>query len=294
MLTEIRDMGFEYAELSHGTRIVLVPGILKAVEEGVIKISSTHNFCPLPTGINHSAPNLFEPSDSSSKEHDQWLRHTLRSIDFTAQVGCGAMVTHLGSVHFFWSNPYRKVKAYRRANPDIDPATDAGYRKVLEKACTKLRTRMTPYWEQVLSSLEEIREKCLERKVVIGCENREKFQELPLDDDFPAFFEGLPTETHCGYWHDTGHAELKQNMGLLNHREHLEKVADRLVGFHLHDVADDDDHQPVGYGQIDFEMVSSFWKPHHRLTLELSPRTTPHHVEQSRDRVKALLEKRFG
>ena len=31
MLAEIRDMGFEYAELSHGTRIVLVPGILKAV-----------------------------------------------------------------------------------------------------------------------------------------------------------------------------------------------------------------------------------------------------------------------
>ena len=137
-------MGFEYAELSHGTRIVLVPGILRAVEEGVIKISSTHNFCPLPTGINHSAPNLFEPSAQAEKEHDQWLRHTLRSIDFTAQVGASAMVTHLGSVHFFWSNPSRKVKAYRRAHPEIDPATDAGYRRVLSKAYGKLRARMSP------------------------------------------------------------------------------------------------------------------------------------------------------
>jgi len=30
MLSEIRDLGFEYAELSHGTRISLLPGILEA------------------------------------------------------------------------------------------------------------------------------------------------------------------------------------------------------------------------------------------------------------------------
>src|ERR1700757_3640615 len=47
MLREVRDLGFEYAELSHGTRISLVPGILEAVEAGEIKISTLHNFCPL-------------------------------------------------------------------------------------------------------------------------------------------------------------------------------------------------------------------------------------------------------
>ena len=294
MLAEIRDMGFEYAELSHGTRIVLVPGILRAVEEGVIKISSTHNFCPLPMGINHSAPNLFEPSARAVQEHDQWLRNTQRSIEFTAQIGANVMVTHLGSVHFFWTNPVRKVKAYLRSHEGADVATDAGYRKVLSKACDKLRARMPAYWEQVRASLEEIKELALEKKVMIGCENREKFQELPLDDDFPRFFESLPEQTHCGYWHDTGHAELKQDMGLISHREHLEKNASRLLGFHLHDVADGDDHQPVGLGQIDFEMVSSFWQPHHRLTLELSPRTTPMHVNHSRDRVLELMARRFG
>ena len=34
MLREIRDLGFEYAELSHGTRISLMPGILDALAEG--------------------------------------------------------------------------------------------------------------------------------------------------------------------------------------------------------------------------------------------------------------------
>lgn len=294
MLTEIRDLGFEYAELSHGTRIVLVPGILRAVEEGVIKITSTHNFCPLPMGVNHSAPNIFEPSNRSLQEHDQWLRNTKRSLDFTAQIGAKVMVTHLGSVHFFWSNPYGKVKRFRRIHPDVDVKTDEAYRKVLLKACTKLRTRMPPYWEQVLASLEEIKQLALERGVMIGCENREKFQELPVDDDFVNFFAAMTGESHCGYWHDTGHADLKEQMGLLNHREHLTKLADRLLGFHLHDVADGDDHQPVGYGHIDFNMISEFWRPEHKLTLELGPRTTPQHVLKSRERILDLIELRFG
>ena len=179
MLAEIRDMGFEYVELSHGTKIVLVEGILRAVQEGMMKISSTHNFCPLPMGITHSGTNLFEPSVSATQEHDQWLRHTKRSIDFSARVGASAMVTHLGSVHFFWSNPVRKVKRHLRANPDLDPATDEKYRKILTKACSKLRTRMPVYWNQVRASLEEVRAYALEKGVRLGCENREKFEELP-------------------------------------------------------------------------------------------------------------------
>ena len=52
MLEEIRDLGFEYAELSHGIRLSLVPGIIDAHKAGVIKISTLHNFCPLPIGAS--------------------------------------------------------------------------------------------------------------------------------------------------------------------------------------------------------------------------------------------------
>jgi len=41
MLREMADLGFEYVELSHGISILLVPGILQALEEGVVKVSST-------------------------------------------------------------------------------------------------------------------------------------------------------------------------------------------------------------------------------------------------------------
>lgn len=299
MLHEIADLGFTHAELSHGIRIVLVPGILKAVEEGVIKISSTHNFCPLPAGVTQAAPNLFEPSQDEPREHEQWLRHTKRSLDFAGQVKARVLVLHLGSVKFWFLPPGRKIHAYLRKKPETATATDARYQAVLRKACEKLRGRMGPFWKQVQSSLGEISTYAQERGVALGCENREKFEELPLDDDFPELFKALDEAkgavSPAGYWHDTGHADIKQGLGLLDQRAHLEKNAGRLLGFHLHDVsAAGKDHQAIGSGRIDFEMVSSFWKPEHLLTLELSPRVTAEDVAASKARVDALIARRFG
>ena len=295
MLREIADLGFTHAELSHGIRIVLVPGILRAVEEGVIKISSTHNFCPLPTGVTQAAPNLFEPSEREHKEHEQWLRHTKRSLDFAAQVKAKVCVLHLGSVKFWFFPPSRKLKAYLESHIEATASGDVKYRQLLRKSCEQMRAKMPAAWKQVIASLGEVNAYANERGIRLGCENREKFEELPLDDDFPALFEALGEGTACGYWHDTGHAAIKVGMGLINHQDHLAKNAPRLLGFHLHDVnAKGKDHQPIGAGRIDFEMISSFWRPEHLLTLELSPRTTPEDIAESKRRVDALIAKRFG
>ena len=79
-------------------------------------------------------------------------------------------------------------------------------------------------------------------------------------------------------------------MGLIDHRQQLEKNAARLVGFHLHDVsAEGQDHQPVGAGRVDFKMVSGFWRPEHTLVLELGPRATPEEVRESKARLEALM-----
>ncbi len=290
MLREMADLGFEYVELSHGIRITLVPGILRAVEEGVIKVASVHNFCPLPTGITQAAPNLFEPSSPHAREQEQWLRHTRRSLDFAAQVGARIMVTHLGSVRFFWFHPGRKLREYQRTHAGANLREDAGYQRLLPPAQARLRKRMGPFWDQTRRSLEAIRAYAIEKGVTLGLENREKFEELPIDADFPGFLAALTPEYPGGYWHDTGHAQIKQDLGLLAHRELLEANADRLIGFHLHDVDEDGrDHCPVGSGQIDFEMVASFWQPRHLLVLELSPGVDVDGVRMSKERIEALM-----
>ncbi|WP_232766803.1 sugar phosphate isomerase/epimerase family protein [Geminisphaera colitermitum] len=295
MVKEMVDLGFSHIELSHGIRLLLVPGILRAVEQGLVKVASTHNFCPLPTSVSQAAPNLFEPSSQDKRELDQWLRYTMRSIDFASQVGASVMVAHLGSVRFWWLQPSRRLKAFLRSSPTTDVETSKRYQALLKKSCEKLRLRMGPYWKQVIKSLNEVRAYALEKGIRIGCENREKFEELPVDDDFGSLFAILEQPSPCGYWHDTGHADIKQSLGLINHKKHLEKNASQLLGFHLHDVdVSGRDHQPIGTGRIDFEMISQFWQPHHRLTLELSPRVTPDDIRTSRERTLILLKQRFG
>src|SRR5262249_46660436 len=98
MLREISELGFAYAELSHGTRLSLLPGILEAVEAGEIKISSLHNFCPLPVGVNHSAPNLYQFTSESQQERENALRHTRKTIELAARLNAPVVVLHYGSV----------------------------------------------------------------------------------------------------------------------------------------------------------------------------------------------------
>jgi sugar phosphate isomerase/epimerase len=290
MLQEMAALGFEHVELSHGIRILLLPGILQAVEEGVVKISSTHNFCPLPAGVLKAAPNLFEPSNSDPREHQQWLRQTKRSLDFARQVKARALVCHLGSVTFFWLNPGARLRTYQEKHPELMAAEDKRYQAKLAKALAKIRRRMPPYWARTQASVREVLGYASTQGVLLGLENREKLEELPLDADYPGFLASLPAGAPAGYWHDTGHAQLKQNMGVIDHREQLEKNASRLIGFHLHDVnAEGDDHQAVGSGKIDFKMVSTFWRPEHLLTLELGPRTTVDEVRSSKERLEALI-----
>jgi len=290
MLREMADLGFERAELSHGIRILLVPGILKAVSEGVIGVSSVHNFCPLPPGVIQAAPNLFEPSSADVREQSQWLRNTKRSIEFAAQLRAPVLVCHLGSVVFFWFNPARKILGYMRAHEGEKLAEDARYQALLARSMARLRGRMGPYWDRTRANLGKVFDYAAEKGVKLGLENREKFEELPVDADFPEFLAGLKPGAPAGYWHDTGHAQIKEGMGLIDHRAQLEKNAARLVGFHLHDVsAEGQDHQPVGGGQVDFAMVSSFWRPEHILVLELGPRATADEVRESKARLEALM-----
>ena len=291
MLEEAAELGFSHVELSHGIRIVLVPGILKAVEEGVVQISSVHNFCPLPTGIMHAAPNLFEPSAAAQRrEHVQWVRQTRRTLDFAAQVKAPAAVVHLGSVRFFWANPGRRVRQYIHDHPEADIPREPAYQALLAKSMARMRKRMPDFWTQVKSSVGEILPYAAEKGVKLGFENRERLEELPVDADFPELFAGLAQSAPAGYWHDTGHADLKERMGLLNHREHLAANVSRLIGFHLHDVDDHDhDHQPVGLGKVDFEMVREFWRPEHLLVLELSPGASREQVLESRRQLELLM-----
>lgn len=281
MLEEIRSLGFERAELSHGVRLELAPGVLRAVDEGLIQISSVHNFCPLPATIGHAAPNLFQPSSRRKNERRLWLLHTQRTLEFAARVGARDVVMHSGSASFLFRDPSPLLEA----DPPPAPA-------VREKALDRLRRGASSAIGRVLSAYDEILPSVVARDLVLGVENREGVLELPLDDGFDDFFAHFSDEAPVGYWHDTGHARIKHLGGFLDHENHLASRAPRLVGFHLHDVDEQGrDHQAPGTGSVDFDMIARHVRGHHTLVFEPHPGLTTEEILRSRE---FLLEKLGG
>jgi sugar phosphate isomerase/epimerase len=281
MLREIRDLGFEYAELSHGIRISLLPGVIEAVDAEEIRISTLHNFCPLPIGVNQANPNLFRFSSLDARERESAWRYSLKTIETAQRLKAGVVVLHLGSI---------EMKDYTR--------------KLIEMVAAGLQ--QTPKYERLCAEVIELREQKKERHVQfanellarlaaeaeargvrLGIENREALEEIPLESDFTLFFREFDAPTFC-YWHDTGHAQIKENLGFIHHAMHLEALADRLAGFHLHDVQfPARDHCAPGSGMIDFAALKPMVKPEHIKVFESSPAVP---VEELKKGVEHLKE----
>lgn len=290
MLREAADLGFRRMELSHGVRMSLIPGILKGLEAGVMRIGTCHNFCPLPPGVLHASPNLYQPTASDPREVDQWVRHTRKSIDFAKVVGAGVLVCHLGSVEFFWFHPGRRIARYMDEHERPDYRSDEQFVRLREAGLARLRRKQAKHLSVLSGALGRVLEYAHEKGIKLAFENRERFEELPLDDGFESLLANLPPDAPVGYWHDCGHADIKEKMGLIDPIAHLGRLAPRLLGFHLHDVSTQgDDHQELGSGRIDFEALKAFWRPSHHYVLELSPRLTPLQVSRSKERVERLL-----
>ncbi len=272
MLREIRDLGFEFAELSHGIRLSLVPGILDAVNAGEIKITTLHNFCPLPVGVTQAAPNLYQFTSADARERDKAFRQTLQTLEFAARVKARLVVLHLGSVEMkdYTERLLALVAAGQRESPR--------YQRLCLEAETKREARREQPLARAVEILKRLETEAAARGLLLGLENREAVEEIPFEVDFRFLFLDFPGGT-VRYWHDTGHAQIKENLGFIQHALHLESMAEELAGFHIHDVEfPGRDHRPPGHGTIDFAALQPFVRPEHIKVLEMSPSLTAEQV----------------
>jgi sugar phosphate isomerase/epimerase len=285
MLREIRELGFEYVELGHGTRISLVPGILEAIDAGEMKVSSVHNFCPLPMGVNHAAPNLYQFSAERQRERELAERHTRKTFEFATRVGAKAVVLHLGSIDMkdYTDKLLEMVGRDGRETPR--------YERLCAEVDEKRESLKEPFFERVKETLRSLLPDAESRGLRLGAENRESIDELPLESDFQFLFREIKSPA-LGYWHDTGHAQIKENIGFINHLMHLESLQDRLVGFHIHDVQfPGRDHCTPGSGSIDFAALKPILKPHHIKVFELSPGLTAEDVRKGVEHIQSIWGK---
>lgn len=73
------------------------------------------------------------------------------------------------------------------------------------------------------------------------------------------------------YWHDVGRAHVHEKHGLGDHGQWLENYGNNMAGVHLQDAASEPE-LPIGLGEVDFQLVSSYLPKDAERVLELNPR----------------------
>lgn len=248
MLEEITALGFDTIELSYSLSLRQSDALASAVQQGRIHVSSVHAFCPSPIP-NTTGPELFSLCDPKDFKGPQRARSALlATADFAAAVGAPVVVLHAGRV------PIRRHVRKLHALADQGLIPSPKYSRQFERTLQKREKHAAPYFETLQRNLELILPDFEARHLTLGLENLPSFDGMPNEPEMQALLEEFDSPA-LGYWHDAGHAQIRQHLGLIHHIGILQRFADHIVGVHLHDVAfPTSDHLPPSpEGSVNFK-----------------------------------------
>jgi sugar phosphate isomerase/epimerase len=288
MLAEVRELGFEYAELGHATSLTLVDGIRAAVAAGEIKICSLHNFCPLPVGVRGPSPDYYKPSSLDEIQRRLAVRHTLRTIEFARSLNAKAVVLHLGSV---------EMRDYTDKLLQLfcdGQARTPKFERLRAEAVTVRAEKRGKHLDQLYRSLDEIVPRAREAGIHLGVETRFALEEIPSETEVGDIIARYGRDA-VAYWHDVGHCQLKENLGLTRHELLLERYRGRTAGMHLQDFTPPAfDHRPPGSGQFDFTRLSPHLTDDMVLAWEIHPDWKAAQIGEACRRAQAILRSPIG
>ena len=283
MLAEVRALGFEYAELGHGTRLSLVDGIRAAVAAGEMKICSLHNFCPLPVGVMGPSPDYYRPSSLNETERQLAVRHTLRTLEFAASLGAKLVVLHLGLVEMP-DYTEKLMNLFASAQGNTPKFEDLRVKAVTVRAQKRQRNL-----DQMFRSLDEIVPRARTAGVRLGLETRFAIEEIPSEDEVGEIIRRYGADS-VAYWHDVGHAQVKENFGITSHESLLARYRGRTAGMHLQDFSPPAfDHQPPGAGTFNFTRLAPHVTDDMVLAWELHPNCSAGRITEACRRTHELI-----
>ena len=232
--------------------------------------------------MNHASPNLYEFSDERARQRELAIKYTLKTLEFAQRVKAPVIVLHLGRM---------EMKDYTEklgAMLERDGKKSPQYEKLRAEAAASREARKAKAVERVHETLRIILPEAEKRGLKLGIENRQALEEIPLEGDFEFFFREFDSP-NVVYWHDIGHARIKESLGFLHPTRHLELLAGRLAGFHIHDVVfPAGDHAAPGTGTVDFAALKPIVKPGHIKVFELSPSLPVETIKRGITHVKTV------
>jgi len=283
MLTELKSTGLNTIEIGYHFKPDKLEEIISCLQPMGLTVSSVHNFCPCPDDAPSSRhiSNYYRLSSVDEEERKKAVEWTKRSVDTAHRVGCGFVVIHAGTVEM-GEMPYNilsKLFEEGRSGTEEFRQNREQYLKLRKQNCP-------PYVEAVKKSLEEVLSYARSRDIRIGLETRFYPNEIPNFEEV-GYFLKLFADKGLVYWHDTGHAQANDRLGIKPHEDYFKSYADHLWGVHIHDCKGVEDHMAPFTGDIDFKKIFSLIPKRVNRIIEAHPPAT---IEQIKIAVKRLSE----
>ncbi len=289
MCDEIREMGFDTIEASHGLSLSMMPGLIRAVEEKRIRVAGVHNFCPAPIDISGDAPDAFQFTSHRPEQRERAMRLSLETLQVAARLEARYVVLHMGAVHLFLN--FRGTRELERMARHGMLGTRAYAQRKGE--LIRRRARLAPlYYGRAKEALHQLADKAAELGLVLGVEGRSHFEQVPGEAEMPRLMEEFAGNPAVRYWHDFGHIQRKHNLLMLDHDQYLARLRPYLYGAHVNDVQwpSRDHRAPFLGGDVDFaNLLPRHFHTGMPLTWELSPSVTRGQIREAKARWDALM-----
>jgi sugar phosphate isomerase/epimerase len=227
---EARELGFEWIEVSHGAKISLLPSLLDAVNAGEIRVSSLHNFCPVPVEVTMDAPDIYEFTSAKEDERRRAINLTRKTIEMATRFGTDRVVIHLGSV------PMPSITKQLEEMASAGHLYSRDYSDLKLKLVTQREQSSQLHLDRVRGALTALLPDCEKHGVKLGIETRSHYEQIPNQREMLTLLEEYRDCPWIGAWHDFGHVQRQANLALLDHELYLKQIAPRLIGCHVHDV----------------------------------------------------------
>ncbi len=284
MADEINSAGFQSVELGYDTRPELVPGIRAALADGRITCDSVHNTCPVPDGFAKGHPEWFLLASTDATERQAAIHHTLQTARFAASIGARIVVCHAGNVQMprFTAKLARLYTRGKKETPRYD--------RLRAKASAARQAAARPHFSALCQALDELLPGMEQCGIVLAFENLPSLEAMPTAEEQAELFARFPSPC-LQYWHDFGHGQILQNLGIAPNLSRLRRFADRTAGVHIHDTNDASDSHtmPPLPGGVAWAPATALLQPDWTLVLEPATATPSELVQHAHQFIQQNL-----
>ena len=245
---KLRELGFTHVEPN---RLVSPTMLAELVETGV-PISSIHSPCPTVLSSKGIDADRLSLSSLDMSERVEAVSFAKKTIDLAANLNARVIVLHMGEVPIDL-----RLQDRLHILHDAGRAQTKEYGRIKDRLVHQRASLAQPCLDAAKRSLHELSEYSRQKGIMLGLETRFHFNEIPNTGEMAELL-GEVSEQLAGYWHDTGHAEVQQQLGFASHEEWLSRFRDRMAGIHLHDICGIADHYAPGKGNMNWEMIAKY------------------------------------